>query len=72
VLPVYLDGDVEPEDYDEDISELGESDKLGEEGDERDCGCDRMTGASADLTTMPRNAITNRKTEKTRTKRANH
>jgi hypothetical protein len=45
VLPVYLDGGVEPEDYDEDISELGESDKLGEEGDERDCGCDRMTGA---------------------------
>jgi hypothetical protein len=39
VLPAYLDGDVEPEDYDEDISELGESDTSSEEDDERECGC---------------------------------
>lgn len=39
VLPAYLDGDVEPEDYDEDISELGESDTSSEEDDERECDC---------------------------------
>ncbi|KAH8766426.1 hypothetical protein F5882DRAFT_413781 [Hyaloscypha sp. PMI_1271] len=50
VLSMRFDSDVEPGDYDEDISELGESDKSSEEDDERECDCgDDVSECDCDL-----------------------